>query len=141
MKNKQTKKATIDALNLMIQHADKGPSGFWTDDYEGCGNPAIFPEFEDGLKRGKLVQKEHYLCPWNTAIMYGAGHGNIETGCYYSCSIDKARYLSAQELKKVLGRFKTHLKNGDYNNFDHLSPLLTEIENAHIKERILTEQC
>ena len=141
MKNKQTKKATIDALNLMIQHADKGPSGFWTDDYEGCGNPAIFPEFEDGLKRGKLVQKEHYLCPWNTAIMYGAGHGNIETGCYYSCSIDKARYLSAQELKKVLGRFKTRLKNGDYNNFDHLSPLLTEIENAHIKERILTEQC
>ena len=31
---------------MMIQHSDKGPSGFWVDDYEGCGNPKIFPEFE-----------------------------------------------------------------------------------------------
>lgn len=36
----------------MIEHTDKEPSGFWTDDYEGCGNPRVFPEFEDGLKRG-----------------------------------------------------------------------------------------
>ena len=95
MNNKQTKKATVDAINVMIRHADKGPSGFWVEDHEGCGNPAVFPEFEEGLKRGRLIQKEHYFCPWNTAIMYGDGHGKIITGCYHSCSIDKARYLSA----------------------------------------------
>lgn len=79
MNNKQMKKATVDAINVMIRHADKGPSGFWVEDHEGCGNPAVFPEFEEGLKRGRLVQKEHYFCPWNTAIMYGDGHGNIIT--------------------------------------------------------------
>ena len=117
MNNKQTKKATVDAINVMIRHADKGPSGFWVEDHEGCGNPAVFPEFEEGLKRGRLVQKEHYFCPWNTAIMYGDGHGNINTGCYHSCSIDKARYLSAQELKEILVRFKTRMENGDYDSF------------------------
>ena len=50
------KKETIELLEIMIQEADKGPSGFWTDDYEGCGNPNIFPEFAEGLKCGKLVQ-------------------------------------------------------------------------------------
>ena len=59
MRNEQAKKATIHALDLMIRHADKGPSGFWVEDHEGCGNPAVFPEFEEGLKRGRLVQKEH----------------------------------------------------------------------------------
>lgn len=140
MKNKQTKQATVDALGLMIRHADKGPSGFWTDDYEGCGNPAIFPEFEDGLKRGKLVQKEHYLCPWNTAVMYGAGHGNISAGCYYSCSIDRAKYLSEQELKDILTRFKTRLEAGEYDRTDYFPPLLTASENKRIEERILAEQ-
>ena len=43
MNNKQTKKATVDAINVMISHADKGPSGFWVEDHEGCGNPAVFP--------------------------------------------------------------------------------------------------
>ena len=28
MNNKQMKKATVDAINVMISHADKGPSGF-----------------------------------------------------------------------------------------------------------------
>ena len=140
MRNEQAKKATIHALDLMIRHADKGPSGFWVEDYEGCGNPAIFPEFEEGLRRGRLVQKEHYLCPWNTAIMYGAGHGNINTGCYHSCSIDKAKYLSEQELQRILARFKARMENGDYNSVDHLLPLLTESERKHIEDRILAEQ-
>ena len=39
MNNKQMKKATVDAINVMISHADKGPSGFWVEDHEGCGNP------------------------------------------------------------------------------------------------------
>lgn len=140
MCNKQKKKATVDALDLMIRHADKGPSGFWVDDREGCGNPAIFPEFEDGLKRGGIVNKEHYYCPWNTAIMYGDGHGSIGYGCYYSCSIQKARYLSEKELKGVLNRFKTRLENGVYDRIDHLVPLLTESEKMHIEERILAEK-
>ena len=140
MNNKQTKKATVDAINVMIRHADKGPSGFWVEDHEGCGNPAVFPEFEEGLKRGRLVQKEHYFCPWNTAIMYGDGHGNIITGCYHSCSIDKARYLTTEELKEVLARFKTRMENGDYDCVDHLSPLLTKAESRHIEDRILAEQ-
>ena len=140
MNNKQMKKATVDAINVMIRHADKGPSGFWVEDHEGCGNPAVFPEFEEGLKRGRLVQKKHYFCPWNTAIMYGDGQGNIITGCYHSCSIDKARYLSAQELKEILARFKTRMENGDYDCVDHLSPLLTKAESSHIEDRILAEQ-
>lgn len=101
MKNKETKKVTITALNVMIGHADKEPSGFWTDDYEGCGNPRVFPEFEDGLKRGRLVRKEHYLCPWNTVVLYGSTQGYVNSGCYYSCSIRKAKYLSAEMLKEV----------------------------------------
>ena len=91
MNNKQMKKATVDAINVMIRHADAGPSGFWVEDHEGCGNPAVFPEFEEGLKRGRLVQKGHYVCPWNPAILYGDGHGNINTGGNQSCAISKAR--------------------------------------------------
>ncbi len=140
MSNKKTKKSTIDAINVMIEHADQGPSGFWTDDYEGCGNPLIFPEFAEGLKHGKLVQKEHYLCPWNTAVIYGDGHGDIHTGCYHSCSIDKARYLTEQELKQILIRFKMRLSNGDYDNIDHVKPLLSAKECKIIEERILTEK-
>lgn len=140
MRNKQAKKATVDTLNLMICHADKGPSGFWRDGCEGCGNPAIFPEFEDSRKYGTLVQKEHYLCPWNTAVMYGAGHGNLNTGCYYSCSIDRAKHLSEQELREILTRFKTRLENGSYDHVEHLMPLLTEDESARIEQRILEEQ-
>lgn len=36
MRNKQDKKATFDAIDVMIRHADKGPSGFWVDDHEGA---------------------------------------------------------------------------------------------------------
>lgn len=145
MKNKQTskqtgKKAMIAALDAMIAHSDKGPSGFWVEDHEGCGNPAIFPEFEAGLKSGRLVQKEHYLCPWNTAVIYGDGHGNVHTGCYYSCSISKAKYLSEKELREVLIRFKTNLQNGCYDDPDKLSPLLTKKETELIEERIRIEQ-
>ena len=136
MKTKETKKATIESLEVMIQQADKGPSGFWTDDYEGCGNPKIFPEFEDGLKYGRLVQKEHYLCPWNTAVLYGKGHGNIQTGCYYSCSIDKAKYLSKEMLEEVLIRFKKRLMNGEYDCTENLAPLLTSDEISYIDNQI-----
>ncbi len=75
MRNNKTKKVTIEALDVMIQNVAQGASGFWVEDYEGCGNPKIFSEFEEGLKRGQLVQKEHYLCPWNTAVLYGEGEG------------------------------------------------------------------
>lgn len=136
----EKQKTTIELLEIMIQETDKGPSGFWTDDYEGCGNPNIFPEFEEGLKRGKLVQKEHYLCPWNTAIMFGEGHGNIHTGCYHSCSIDKAKYLSSSMLKDVLLRFKSRLIKGEYDCTDNLRQLLTVNEIDYIERQIKIQQ-
>ena len=43
MNNKQTKKATVDAINVMIRHAYKGLVGVWGEDHEGCCNPAVFP--------------------------------------------------------------------------------------------------
>ena len=131
----EKKEKTIEVLDVMIQHADKGPSGFWVDDYEGCGNPQIFPEFEDGLKRGKLVQKEHYLCPWNTAVMYGNGQGNIHTGCYHSCCINRAKYLSSEMIKSILKRFKDSLASGKYDNKDQITPLLTASEIEYIEEQ------
>lgn len=136
MRNNKTKKATIEALDIMIQNVAQGASGFWVEDYKGCGNPKIFPEFEEGLKRGQLVQKEHYLCPWNTAILYGAGYGNITTGCYYSCSIDKAQFLSEKMMKDVLVRFRKRLLQGAYDCIDDVLPLLTSNEINHIKNEI-----
>lgn len=136
MKTKESKKATVEALDVMIQQVEKGPSGFWVEDYEGCGNPKIFPEFEEGLKKGRLIQKEHYMCPWNTAVLYGKGHGNINTGCYHSCSINKAKFLSEELLKKVLIRFRKRLIGGVYDCNDNLSPLLTSDEISYIEKAI-----
>ena len=140
MKNTSKKQQTLSTLETMIRNAEKGPSGFGVEDHEGCGNPDIFPEFKEGLKRGSLVQKEHCLCPWNTAVLYGNGHGNITTGCYYSCSIEKAKYLSAEMVKAVLTRFKKLLQKGYYDNPQNLKPLLTENEINYIKKRIRREK-
>ena len=140
MNSKQIKKKTASLIDIMIRHASKGASGFWTDDYEGCGNPKIFPEFEEGLKHGKYVWKEHYLCPWNTAILYGDGHGNITTGCYHSCSIKDAKYLPTEILAAVLTRFKMNLQSGDYDDLKHIKPLLTEDEQSYIKKQQTIEQ-
>ena len=140
MKNNQIKKKTVSLIDVMIQHADKGPSGFWTDDYEGCGNPKIFPEFEEGLRHGKYVHKEHFLCPWNTAVLYGDGHGNITTGCYHSCSIREAKFLSAEMLSAALTRFKENLQAGNYDSPRHIEPLLTEAEQSYIKEQQAIER-
>ena len=136
MENKKTmKEATVELIDVMIQNADKGPSGFWTDDYEGCGNPKIFPEFEEGLKHGKSVSKEHYLCPWNTAILYGSKHGNIQTGCYHSCSIKDARYLSKELLIKVLRSFKKRVMNGNLDNLENITPLLMKSDIEFIEKQ------
>ena len=136
MENKKDKKtATIAWIDTMIQNADKGPSGFWTEDYEGCGNPDIFPEFDEGLKHGKLVQKEHYLCPWNTAILYGNKRGNIRTGCYHSCSIEDARHLKKDMLVNVLCRFKKRMMNGSLDNLDIITPLLDKSEINYIEKQ------
>lgn len=140
MKSKQLKKKTIGLIDVMIQYAEKGPSGFWTDDYEGCGNPKIFPEFEEGLRRGKYVHKEHFLCPWNTAVLYGEGHGNITTGCYHSCSIRVAKLLSVEMLPAILTRFKENLQAGNYDSPRHIEPLLTEAEQSYIKNQQTIER-
>lgn len=135
MKDNRIKKDTISAIDIMIAQADKGPSGFWTDDYEGCGNPDIFPEFDEGLKHGRYVHKEHFLCPWNTAVMYGDGHGNISTGCYHSCSIQDAKYLSAEMIATILKRFKKGVNSGQYDQLEHIAPLLTVAELGYIKKQ------
>ena len=136
MRNNETKGSTIEALDVMIQNVAQGASGFWVEDHEGCGNPKIFPEFEEGLKRGRLVQKEHYLCPWNTAVLYGKGYGNINTGCYYSCSIDKARFLSERMMRDVLVRFRKRLLQGAYDCKENVLPLLTSNEINYIENEI-----
>lgn len=133
--NKKFKNETVCLIDTMIQYADKGPSGFWVDDYEGCGNPNIFPEFKEGLIKGKLVQKEHYLCPWNTAILLGNGKGNIYTGCYHSCSICEAQFLPSDKLKAVLTRFKQRLNAGEYDNLQNFTPLLTEDDRLYIEKQ------
>lgn len=141
MKNEKLKKDTIGLIEIMIKNVNKGPSGFWTDDYEGCGNPDIFPEFENGLRYGKNIYKQHYICPWNTAILFGDGHVNIYSGCYYSCSIRDAKYLSSEMLRAVLLRFNKRLKCGKYDNIDgHIEPLLTPSEQNYIKNQKRIEQ-
>ena len=100
MIRKEFKKETLATLDIMIANAEKGPSGFWVDDFEGCGNPYIFPEFEDGLKKGKLVQKKHYLCAWNTAVLFGEGHGNIHTGCYCKCQYKNVGFIQNNYVEK-----------------------------------------
>ena len=137
---KARKESTIQMIDVMIQNVDKGPSGFWTDDFEGCGNPQIFPEFDEGLKLGKTVQKEHYLCPWNTAILYGSKHGNIQTGCYHSCSINDAKYLSKDLLVKVLRSFKKRILNGNLDNLNSITPLLMKSDIEFIENQKLLEQ-
>lgn len=140
MKNKQATKETIEMVEVMIQHSDKGPSGFWVEDHEGCGNPQIFPEFAEGLKSGRLVFKEHYLCPWNKAVFYGEGNGDIHTGCYHSCSINDAKYLSSEMVKAVLCRFKKRLSSGQYEQLDHVRPLLTQDERVYIEKQKVKQQ-
>ncbi|MCM1237382.1 MAG: hypothetical protein NC489_45530 [Ruminococcus flavefaciens] len=39
MDNQKSKRKTVGLIDVMIRHADKGPSGFWTDDYEGLRKP------------------------------------------------------------------------------------------------------
>lgn len=39
----------------------------------GVRQSVISPKFEKGLKEGKYVHKTHYLCPWNTRVLYGEG--------------------------------------------------------------------
>ena len=134
------KDETLKLLDIMIENVEQGPSGFWTEDFEGCGNPKIFPEFEAGLKGGRLVQKPHYLCPWNTAILFGNGRGNIITGCYHSCSIIDARYLSTEMLRDILLRFRENMKAGKYDDITRIVPLLTAEEREYIEQQKIIER-
>lgn len=134
MKNEKLKQETIAAVDIMIQHADKGPSGFWVDDHEGCGNPEIFPEFAQGLKCGALIQKQHCLCPWDGAVLFGSEKENLANGCYYRCWIQEARNLSPQMLGEVLRRFKRRLISGSYDERKDIKPLLTDGEKVFIKK-------
>ncbi len=76
------------------------------------------------------------MCPWNTAVLYGKDYGNINTGCYYSCSIDKARFLSEKMMRDVLLRFKNRMLQGVYDCKEDVLPLLTPSEINFIENEI-----
>lgn len=135
MSNKKRKKETVRLIDVMIQHTDKGPSGFWTDDHEGCGNPKIFPEFNDGLKHGTYVYKDHSLCPWDKDVLYGSEHEHIKTGCYHRCCMKDAKFLTPDLLTTVLTRFKDRLISGSYDDTKKISPLLTDDECSYIEQQ------
>lgn len=135
MDKKELKNKTAELIDVMIKQAEKGPSGFWTEDFEGCGNPEIFPEFQKGLKSGALIQKKHYCCPWNWDIFYGSKAGNINSGCAHQCVIREAKYLSSAILRDVLRRFKKNMNSGKYDKVSVVEPLLTENEFAYIKKQ------
>lgn len=128
MSKKKKEPNIIPIVEKMIKEADKGPSGFWVDDGCGCGNPRMFPEFENALKKCDYFSLPRDICPWNTAVMYGPGHGNIPTGCCYSCSIADAKKLPASMIKDILKRFLTNYKSGNYKEKDHIEQLLTKEE-------------
>ena len=137
---RKNKNEMIETLNAMIKHADKGPSGFWVDEDDACGNPLIFPEFKEGIKHGNYVSKSHTSCPWDFDIMYGADTKS-HSGCYYRCGIRKARFLKEEELRNVLIRFKDRFLNGDYaNDKEKIYPLLTENEINIINKRIKQDE-
>lgn len=140
VKEKPKYKNPNAVLNRMIECADKGPSGFWADDYEGCGNPEIFPEFEAGLKHGDYVTLPHTHCMWDTNILYGTKGSVNYSGCYYHCGIAEAKYLTADELRTVLLRFKNRFAKGAYDGDSPVTALLTEDEQTAIKERANKKQ-
>ena len=139
MSNKKLRQETISIIDIMIKKAEKGVSGFWVDDEDACGNPDIFPEFAEAIGK-RLLSKEHEYCPWNTAIVYGEGHGCITTGCYHSCSIREMKYLSPEMTRAILRRFKKNLQSGVYDDTKHLKPLLTKEEFAYIEKQKKLEQ-
>ena len=122
----------IKTVETMISNADKGPSGFWADDYEGCGNPKIFPEFERGLEHGDYIYKEYTCCPWDTAILYGSKEG-ICGGCYHHCGIYDAKYLTTEMIRDVLSRFLENLQSDMYEKSKPISPLLTQEEKEYVE--------
>jgi len=134
MSNEKVKK-TAELIDVMIQKAEKGPSGFLVEDREGCGNPEIFPDFAEGLKNGRLIQKEHLYCPWNTTILYGGKRGCLTTGCYHNCSIRDVKYLTPKMLRRLLSLFKNNLLSGTYayGRNDDIKPIISEKETAYIK--------
>lgn len=136
MNDKKFISETIQSVNKMADCSDLGPSGFWIDEeHEGCGNPEIFLEFKTTLKQDKYISKNRYICPWNKAVLYGNGNGNIDNvGCYYSCAISNIRYLPSCMLKEILLRFKARLENGEYDNLNHIEPLLNEKEIEYIEK-------
>lgn len=134
MSNEKVKK-TAELIDVMVQNAEKGPSGFWVEDREGCGNPEIFPDFAEGLKNGRLIQKDHFYCPWNSTILYGGKRDRLTTGCYHNCSIRDAKYLTPKMLRRLLRLFKKNLLAGTYayGRNDDIAPLISEKEIAYIK--------
>lgn len=136
-------KTTLEAIEIMLKNADKGPSGFWVDDHEGCGNPLIFPEFDNGLKSGAYVCLEHRVCPWDRSVLFGDSHGcHLNSGCYHRCAIREAKYLSSEMIKRILKSFSSNLKAGKYecsNKEIIVPPLILDDEIKYIEKRKKSE--
>ncbi len=135
------KELFIKNIDIMINNSSKGASGFWYDTEDCCGNPEVFIAIKKGLKEHKSVNLEHDICPWNRDVMYGNKYGSIQSGCFHSCGLRDAKYLSPKLLKDILLRFKKRYLNGEYEihkNHDckvELRPLLTEGESNYIKKQ------
>ena len=131
-------KATLETVEVMLKNADKGPSGFWVDDREGCGNPLIFPEFEKGLKSGRYIRREHCACPWDRSILFGDSHAYLGSGCYHRCAIREAKYLNPEMIKRILRSFTKNLKSGKYTTTKSditIEPLIRQEEIRYIEKQ------
>ncbi len=129
------KEQTIEAVRKMLENNEKGACGFMTCDYGGCGNPDIFPKYEDGLKKGILVYTPHLCCMYDWRILNPYQREYLMLSeCNSNCAI--CHFKRHPELReKVLERFLHHLEGGLYDklwiekgNKWNLLPLLTREE-------------
>ena len=134
-KSKNRNNYTAKLVDRMIANADKGVTGFFVDEDGGCGNPDVFPEFEEALKHYDYLNKNASHCPWDSAILLGDKKLGAGGGCYYRCAIRNAQFLPPEMLREVLIRFRERMLRGDYEASGKKVPrLLTDEELSFIRD-------
>ena len=146
----EKRETTCAAIDVMIANLDKGISGFWREydcGFEGCGNPEIFPEFNDkDVKKQGLISISKLVCPYDCRILLGKrkpiGHEDEHSngGCYHHCA---DYYAITPDIRKtILERFKENINSGlydegvTYDEWKKVKPILTKEEIIHIEEII-----
>ena len=130
----------ISYIDKMIDNVEKGPSGFWYDTEDCCGNPEIFDEIKKGIEKFKSVTLAHDICPWDRNVMYGRESGRVNSGCFHHCGLYDAKYLAPKILRSILKRFKERYLKGYYegcNDFKlekTLKALLKDSERKYIEK-------